>query len=529
MAAVSAQKVTYATIAAQSEELHRGFEDALIRVRGELGRSYPMLVGGRQVTAGEELEDRSPIDTTILLGRFPRAAREQVRQAVGAAKAAFPTWSGRPWQERVAVLRQAAEMISEQAYNLGAIASLEVGKNRLESIGEVEEAADLIRYYCQAMEDNAGFDRPMEANAPGEHNRSVLKPYGVWVVISPFNFPAALAVGPGSAALLAGNTVVFKPSSETPLIGYKLAEILIQAGCTGGVVNFITASGDAFGAELAENPDVDGITFTGSYEVGFNLYRACGSGERAGRPYVRPCILELGGKNPTIVTAKADLDKAAEGVMRSAFGLSGQKCSACSRVYVEKPVKEAFLSKLVEKAGDAQVGDPTRQDVFVGPVVHQPAVDRFERSVEQAQQGGRVVLGGRVLNQGEFANGYFVEPTVIDGLPLDHPLLTEELFLPFVAVAEVEDLNQALELANKTTYGLTAGFFSEDEAEQRKFLDSIQAGVVYVNRAAGATTGAWPGSQPFGGWKGSGSSGRGGGGPYYLQQFMREQSQTVIK
>jgi 1-pyrroline-5-carboxylate dehydrogenase len=529
MAAPSAQKVTYATIAAQGEELHRGFDDALARVRGELGKNYPLLIGGRQVEGAEEFDDRSPIDTSLLLGRFPKATPDQVRAAIEAARIAFPAWSRRPWRERVGVLRRAAELISARAYNLGAIAALEVGKNRLESIGEVEEAADLVRYYCQAMEDNDGYDRQMEPNAPGEHNRSVLKPYGVWVVISPFNFPAALAVGPGAAALLAGNTLVFKPSSETPLIGYKLTELLIEAGCADGVANFITGSGETVGAELAKNPDVDGITFTGSYEVGFNLYRDFGRGDPTDRPYVRPCVLELGGKNPTIVTSRADLEKAAEGVMRSAFGLSGQKCSACSRVYVEKPVKDAFLQKLVEKGKAAKVGDPTERDVFVGPVVHRPAVERFQRSVEQAERDGRVVLGGCLLQQGEYANGYYVEPTVVDGLPLDHPLLAEELFLPFVAVAEVENLDQALELANKTSYGLTAGFFSEDEAEQRKFLDAIQAGVVYVNRAAGATTGAWPGSQPFGGWKGSGSSGRGGGGPYYLQQFMREQSQTMIR
>jgi 1-pyrroline-5-carboxylate dehydrogenase len=237
----------------------------------------------------------------------------------------------------------------------------------------------------------------------------------------------------------------------------------------------------------------------------------------------------MGGKNPAIITASADLDEAAEGVMRSAFGYDGQKCSANSRVYVERPVAREFVAKLVEKARGIQVGDPTRRDKWMGPVINERALAKFTGAVEEAQRdGGTIEVGGEVLREADTERGYFPTPTVVTGLPLSHRLFHDELFVPFLVVGEVDSLDQALAEANATPYGLTAGIFSHDDAEIRHFLDNIQAGVVYVNRRAGATTGAWPGIQSFGGWKGSGSSGKSGLGPYYVQQFLREQSQTVM-
>jgi 1-pyrroline-5-carboxylate dehydrogenase len=236
----------------------------------------------------------------------------------------------------------------------------------------------------------------------------------------------------------------------------------------------------------------------------------------------------MGGKNPTVISAKADLDLAADGVMRSAFGFTGQKCSACSRVYVERPVADEFVAKLAERAAKIEVGDPAAREVYMGPVIDKDAVERFRQAVAEARRDGKVVAGGEVLDQGETPPGNYVAPTVVTGLPADHRLLTDELFVPFVAVHPVDSLDEGLKLANDTEYGLTAGFYSGDQDEVDRFLGEIQAGVVYVNRRAGATTGAWPGVQPFGGWKGSGSSGKAGGGLYYVQQFMREQSQTVV-
>jgi 1-pyrroline-5-carboxylate dehydrogenase len=443
--------------------------------------------------------------------------------AVEAARRAFSAWSGRPWRERTAILRRAADLIEERGFDLSALVSLEAGKSRLEAMGDVTETADLARYYCQQVEANDGFDRPMARFTENEETRSVLRPYGVWAVISPFNFPAALAGGPMAGALVAGNTVVLKPSHETPLMGLELYRIFREAGVPEGAVNVVFGTGEVTGEALATHPGVDGMLFTGSKEVGLSLLR------RFGREYPKPCITEMGGKNPAIVMPSADLDAAAEGVMRSAFGLQGQKCSACSRAYVHADVKARFLELLLAKTAGIAIGDPSRDGVFLGPVIHERAYRNYQRYAEQAGRDGKVLAGGRTLRDGELAHGFFVAPTVVDGLPRGHALFREEMFVPILCVAGFGSLQEALDLANDTEYGLTAGFFSREPAEVQTFLDRIEAGVVYVNRRAGATTGAWPGVQPFGGWKASGSSGKASGGLYYVQQFMREQSRTIVR
>jgi 1-pyrroline-5-carboxylate dehydrogenase len=516
-------KITYATLSADNEELQSAFDAAVERARADLGRSYPMLIGGEERTGEETFEDRSPIDTELVVARFPVGTRGDVQDAIAAARAAYPAWRDLGWRKRLEILRRAADLISERQFDYAALMAFEVGKNRLEALGDVEETADLLRYYSDEMERNEGFERPMGSLSPIEHTRSVLRPHGVWGVISPFNFPMALSGGPSAGALVAGNTVVLKPSSDAPLMAYKFGEALRDAGVPDGVFNLVTGPGETVGAELEENPGIDGMVFTGSYDVGMKLYRGFT------RNYPRPIITEMGGKNPAIVTRHADLDKAAEGVMRSAFGYDGQKCSANSRVYVDREVADAFVEKLVERTEGISVGDPTRREHWMGPVINERALTTFRNAVDEARRdGGTIATGGEVLDEGDTARGYFPQPTVVTGLPTDHRLFRDELFVPFLVVGEVEDLDEALRLANASTYGLTAGIFSDDEAEVRRFLDTIQAGVVYVNRRAGATTGAWPGIQSFGGWKGSGSSGKNGLGPYYVQQFLREQSQTVM-
>ncbi|HTS14371.1 MAG TPA: aldehyde dehydrogenase family protein, partial [Candidatus Sulfotelmatobacter sp.] len=276
------------------------------------------------------------------------------------------------------------------------------------------------------------------------------------------------------------------------------------------------------GAELQENPGVDGLIFTGSFEVGFGLYK------HFARVYPKPVIVEMGGKNPAIVTRHADLDEAAEGIMRAAFGFTGQKCSANSRVYVERPVHDELVRRLVEKTEALTVGDPVQRQNWMGPLIDERAVKRYAQAVEEARRDGAIFTGGERLTQDGLDRGFFVEPTVVGHLPPDHRLFRDELFVPFTAVAPVDSLEEALGRANDTVLGLTAGLYSEDTGEITRFLDEIEAGVVYVNRRAGATTGAWPGVQPFGGWKGSTATGKAGGGFYYVQQFMREQSQTIV-
>jgi 1-pyrroline-5-carboxylate dehydrogenase len=516
-------KITYATLSADNEELQAAYDSAVDEARAMLGRTYPMLIGSEERAGSATFEDRSPIDADIVVSRFPVGTRQDARDAIAAAKAAFPAWRDLGWRKRLDMLRQAADLISERQFLYAALMSFEVGKNRLEALGDVEETADLIRYYGDTMERHDGFVQPMGSLSPEEHTRSVLKPHGVWAVISPFNFPMALSGGPAAGALLAGNTVVMKPSSDAPLMAYLFATVLREVGVPAGVVNVVTGPGDTVGAELEENPDIGGMVFTGSYEVGMRLYKGFT------RDYPRPIITEMGGKNPAIVTRHADLDMAAEGVMRSAFGFDGQKCSANSRVYVEREVADAFLDKLAARAKTVRVGDPTRRESWMGPVINERSLRKFTEAVEEAKRdGGRIVAGGEVLRDADTVRGYFPTPTVVAGLPVSHRLFRDELFVPLVVVGEVDSLDEALEEANGSDYGLTAGIFTEDPAEAKRFLDGIQAGVVYVNRRAGATTGAWPGIQSFGGWKGSGSSGKNGLGPYYVQQFLREQSQTVM-
>lgn len=520
-------KVTYSTLGSPDPLLHEYFEEDVADLKQNLGARYRMLINGEWVEGDGSFENRSPINTDWLLGVFARGSAEHVNQAVAAAAAAFPAWRATPWAERCALLNRVADLISERLFEISAAVSMEIGKNRLEAIGDVEETADLIRYCVDAMRDNQGFDRQLLSESDQHFNRSVLKPYGVWGVIGPFNFPAALTGGPTGAALIAGNTVVLKPAAEGSLTACLLAQCVVDAGVPAGVFNMVLG-GDEPGKALTAHPALAGLTFTGSYAVGMSIIKSFSTA--AG--YFRPVIAEMGGKNPTIVSAKADLDKAALGVMRSAFGLTGQKCSACSRVYVDAAVKDEFLDKLVDLAANINVGDPTAADTYMGPIIGETAYQAYQRYIAELD-AGQIVAGGDTLDIGGGAdtrssNGYFVAPTVVTDLPDDHRLWQHEMFAPIVAVRGVKGREEAMRLANGVALGLTAGFYSEDPAEVEWFLDNIEAGVLYVNRATGATTGAWPGYQSFGGWKGSTGSNKAAGSWYYLQQYMREQSHTIV-
>jgi 1-pyrroline-5-carboxylate dehydrogenase len=513
-------RVTYATLSADSDEIHGAFEAGIAEVEPTLGATHGSIVSGMERAEWEADEERSPIDTSILIGRFVPARAADVADAVSAAKAFAPTWAATPWPERARLLDAGAELISERRNRISALLTLEVGKNRLESLGDVEETADLIRYYTHQLAEHDGFEQPMGRLNPAEATYDVMRPYGVWAVIAPFNFPAALAGGPAGAALAAGNTVVIKPPAQGVGTTLEIVRCLLDAGVPGDALH-VVVGGDEVGKALAADARVDGLTFTGSYEVGMQLHG------RGGSAYPKPVVCEMGGKNPVIVSRHADLDLAAEGTARSAFGLSGQKCSAASRAYVERPVADAFIERLVARAEAITPADPRARDTYLGPVIDAAAVERFHRAVAEAATRGDVLAGGRVANDGDLARGHFVEPTVVR-VPRDSWVMSTELFVPLVAVDVVDSLDEAIALANDTPLGLTAGFFSKDRAEIEHFLDSVEAGVVYVNRKAGATTGAWPGVQPFGGWKGSGSGGKAGGGPYYLQQYLREQSRTIV-
>lgn len=508
------------------EELHTQFEKELGKLKESLGKEYGMIIGGKEVYAAEKFEDRFPGNTDLLLGVFQKGTAEDATAALAAARKAFPGWSHTPWQERIALVRKAANLVDQRLYSMGAAMALEVGKNRMESLGDVAEMADLLRYSCTQMENHLGFKAEMGRDpfvGLNSTNVSVLRPYGVWVVISPFNFPAALTGGPAGAAMVAGNTIVIKPASDTPWIPRLFAECLRDAGIPDGVFNYVTGPGSTLGQALIESPEVDGITFTGSYDVGMGIYRTFANGK-----YVRPIILELGGKNPTIVSKNADLEIAAVGMMRSAFGLQGQKCSANSRILIHEDVYDQLVGRLVELTEKLVIGDPTERTVYLGPVINRGSFRDYENYVEELRLSGRILTGGKVLNQGPLAKGYYVAPTLVDNLPYEHRLWNQEMFVPISTIGKFSDLETAMKIANSVNYGLTAGFYGSEE-ETKWFFDGIQAGVNYANRPAGATTGAWPGFQPFGGWKGSGSSGKNAGGLHYLQLYMHEQIQNLVR
>jgi 1-pyrroline-5-carboxylate dehydrogenase len=519
-------KITYVSLAADDPEMNAAFDAAIAQVGTELGRTYPLHVAGQPRSSASTIDSLSPTDTRVVVARVASGTKQDVDDAVAAARAAFPAWSRTPWTQRAQLLDKAADIIRRRRYELSAWLIHEMGKNRVEALGEIEETADLFTYYTQQMRDNGGYVREMGRLVPTDRNMSVLRPYGVWAVVAPWNFPYALLGAPVAAALLTGNTVVCKPSSETPLSGIRLVEILEEAGLPPGTISCVPGGGRVVGDGLTMHADVDGLTFTGSYDVGFRqLY------QRFANKYPKPCVVEMGGKNPAIVMDSADFDKAVQGVYRSAFGMNGHKCSACSRVYVHRAVADAFIDKLVKMTEAARIGNPLEKGVFVGPVATKAGFEDYQRFAAAAAAAGPDVVrsGGKVVADGAFAHGFFVRPTVLVGLPRDHQLQREELFVPIVSVTAVGTLDEALEQANDTSFGLTAGFFSRKQDEIDAFLDRIQAGVVYVNRAAGATTGAWPGVQPFGGWKGSGSTGKNIGGVYTLPCYLREQSRTVCE
>ena len=517
------QKITYTSTNVDMEAFHRAFDAALAEVRATAGRSYPLYINGQavEVKGVEPITDVSPLDTGLVLGKFACATPAHVDQAVRGAKAAQKGWAALPWRERVRILRRAAELIRERKFLLSAIMAYEVGKNRLESMGDTEESADLIDYYCQQVEDHNGFTVEMAKMTPIERNTEILRPYGVFVCIAPFNFPLALSTGMSSAALMSGNAVVYKPAEDTPWPGLKLYEVYRDAGVPAGVFQFVSGHGREIGDPMWQHPLTDGVVFTGSKPVGMRIFH--GLSEK----WVKPCLMELGGKNAAIVMDTADLEAAAEGVMKSAFGLQNQKCSATSRVYVHRKVAAPFMEKLIEKTRAIRMGDVTQRDVWFGPVINEKAVQRWEKAVNQAGREGKVVLGGQRLRGEAFDKGHFVAPTIAE-LPLESTLFLEELFAPFLAVATVDSFDQAIAESNKVEFGLTAGLFSGRQEEIDRFFDEVEAGVCYVNKRSGATTGAWPGAQAFCGWKGSGGSGKGGCGPWYVQQFMREQSRTIV-
>ncbi|ODU10230.1 MAG: 1-pyrroline-5-carboxylate dehydrogenase [Rubrivivax sp. SCN 71-131] len=518
-------RLTYASMFDPPASMHEAFEAALSHLRRQLGATHGLYLQGQDEPHRPTQRLLSPIDTRLELGRFAIAGPEDVERAMQAARAAYPAWRATPPAARVALLRRVAELMQQRVYAIAAALALEVGKTRMEALGETQETVDFFRQYADDFERARDFDVPLPDDPLAgvrATNRSVLRPHGVWLVIAPFNYPLALMGGPTAAALVTGNVVVAKGSPHTPWGGRLLADCLRDAGVPPGVFQWLHGDTHELGTALAAHPDVAGITFTGSVAVGRALLAQC-----AGGRWPRPCIAEMGGKNPCIVTEHADLDAAAAGIVRSAYGLSGQKCSALSRLYVHRRVADALIERVQAQTAALSVGDPTERRHGMGPVNNAAARARFEHSLQQLRQGGATLLaGGTQLLEGMYAHGHFVAPTLVEA-PSAHPLWRQELFLPLLMLQRVDSRAQAMQLANDSEVGLSAGFYGAAD-EVAWFHEHIEAGVTYANRAQGATTGAWPGYQPFGGWKGSGSSGKAIASFYYLPLYLREQSRTVV-
>lgn len=495
-------------------EFHKLYEEALKEVPQYFGKEYPNLVKG-EVFEKEKIKESTPIDEKEL-ATFQLSSTETLEKAIKMLKSSYKSWYNKGYTHRAQVMLKIADEISKKKYFFSALLAYENGKNRTEAMADVDEGIDFIRYYALNMIENHGFVHLTGKGYDNEESFSVMKPYGIFAVIPPFNF-YAITVGMTAGPLCVGNAVLLKPSSDIPLSTYLTVKLMYECGVPEDVLVFLSGSGSIVGKKIVEHDEIGGIVFTGSREVGMSIFR----NGQAKRP--KPVITEMGGKDAVIVTSKADLKKAVEGVFRGAFGYSGQKCSATSLVYVEEGVYDKFVDGLVDRCKGVVPDDPRKKDAFSTPVVNKAAFDKFKGLESEFSKYGKVVVGGKSVDR----PGFYVEPTVITDVAKDSELVKNELFLPVVGVIKVKNLKEAVDEVNKSEYGLTGGILTEDPKEIHYYFENADVGVIYANRERGASTGAVVGSQPFVGWKLSGISGKGTGSYYYLQQFLREQSQTI--
>jgi 1-pyrroline-5-carboxylate dehydrogenase len=473
----------------------------------------PHVVAGDESREGPELVREDPSVPSAIVSVFNDAPPDLVRRAVSASRAAQSTWMRVNPSERARRLSSALELLTPQrSAHIAAVIAMETGKSRAAALVEVEEFKAMIRVYCGYVGRPGAFDDHLPERLDRIETRSSLRPYGVFGSIVPFNFPAALTAQPTLAALLAGNGVVIKSPHLAPRSSYEFFLLLSELDLPVGLVNIVHGA-DGPGRALVAS-DVDGIGFTGSAEVGLSIIA-----ELHKPPYSRPVIAEMGGKNPVIVTDDAAIDDAVNGITYSAFDLTGQKCSACSRVLVTPGIHDELVEALAARAQTVVYDEPLNPDSYGGPLISGAARDRYDDVSRTAEQVGTVVTGARRLDR----DGYFVAPTVVADVPVGHALARTEHFLPIVTVTKVSDFDEAIREANAVNVGLTAGIFTGDRTYADRFRYEIQAGAININNPDHATTGFWPGSGAFGGWKGSGSSGKLAYGQWYVAQFAREQ------
>jgi RHH-type transcriptional regulator, proline utilization regulon repressor / proline dehydrogenase / delta 1-pyrroline-5-carboxylate dehydrogenase len=482
-------------------------EKALAQVKQQLGKTYQPLINGEYVATDHYLDSVNPCRSKELVGKVGQIDLQQAEQAMAAAKAAFKSWKKTPATVRANILRKAADLMEQRRHELNAWICLEVGKIIPQADGEVSEAIDFCRYYAAEME---RLDSGKNYDIAGENNRYFYQPKGIAVVISPWNFPLAIATGMTVAALVTGNCTLLKPAATSSVIAAKLAEILVEAGIPAGVFQYVPGKGSEIGTYLVEHKDTHVIAFTGSKEVGCNIYAEAAK-LKPGQKHLKRVIAEMGGKNAIIVDESADLDQAVAGVVQSAFGYSGQKCSACSRVIVAAPVHDTFLTRLVEATKSLNVGAADDPNIQVGSVIDGTARDRILEYIAQGKQQNELVLEVPTPE-----GGYYVSPTIFKGVNPDHTLAQSEIFGPVLAVMKSDNFDQALEMANGTDYALTGGLYSRTPQHIEQAAREFEVGNLYINRNI---TGAIVARQPFGGFKLSGVGSK-AGGPDYLLQFL---------
>src|SRR6266487_2010197 len=479
--------------------------EALDQVKRELGQTYPLIIGRNKITNEATFASRNPSQPDQVVGYFSSATVQQADEAVQAAAAAFETWKRVPAEERAGYLFAAADLMQERRFEFNAWMIYEVGKSWPEADGDTAEAIDFLEFYAREMM-RLAENQPLVKIA-GEENHLVYIPLGVGAVIPPWIFPAAIMVGMTSAAFVSGNTVVLKPASTSPMIAWQFMRILEDVGLPSGVVNFLTGSGSTIGDALIENPQVRFIAFTGSRDVGLRINELAAK-SRKGQRWLKRTILEMGGKDAVVVDETADVDAAAEGIVASAFGFQGQKCSAGSRAIIVEKVYNQVLQKVIEKTKKLSVGDATKPETYMGPVVDENAMKKITDYIEIGKKEGRLVAGG-----GHHGPGYFIEPTVFADVAPHARIAQEEIFGPVLTVIKANDFDDALHIANDTEYGLTGSLYSKDEKRIERAKQEYHVGNLYFNRKC---TGALVGVHPFGGFNMSGTDSKAGGRDYLL-------------
>lgn len=495
-------------------ENSHAMREALTRVGDLLGHEYPLIIGGERVKTEAKIESRNPARPAQIVGIHQKAGAEHAPQALAAAVRAFESWRFVPAEERASLLLHAAEIIRSRKLDFCAWLTYEVGKNWAEADADVGETIDFLEFYAREALRLAASKPPIQY--PGEHDELLYIPLGAGAVISPWNFPFAIMAGMTAAAIVTGNTVVLKPSSDSPTIAARFMEVLEEAGLPDGVVNFCPGSGATFGNAVVEHPQTRFIAFTGSKEVGLDIHERAAR-IQPGQIWIKRTILEMGGKDSIVVAADAEFDDAVQGVVASAFGFSGQKCSACSRVIVEEAIYSDFLDRLRERVDALSVGDPAHNS-SMGPVVNEAAMRSIANYIEIGSKEGRLVAGGKVLDTPE--KGYYIAPTVIADVAPDARIAQEEIFGPVLAVIRARDFDHALEIANNTDFGLTGAVYSTDRTKLDRARREFHVGNLYFNRKC---TGAMVGAHPFGGFNMSGTDSK-AGGPDYLLLFTQAKS-----